>query len=33
MWHTDKRKHYYFVSIGGKKKSKRFFDLELSQVD
>lgn len=33
MWHTDKHEHYYFISIGGKKKSKRFFDLELSKVD
>lgn len=33
MWHVSNHEHYYFISIGKKKKSKRFFDSELSQIN
>ena len=29
MWHFDKKAHYYFVSSGMKKKSKRYFESDL----
>lgn len=28
MWHYGKREHYYLVSIGGKKKSRRYLESE-----
>lgn len=28
MWHYVKHKHYYFVSVKNKKKSKRYYDSE-----
>ncbi len=28
MWHYGKQEHYYLVSIGGKKKSKRYLEIE-----
>lgn len=33
MWHLSNQEHYYFISIGKKKKSKRFFESELSRVN
>ncbi|WP_140402139.1 hypothetical protein [Flavonifractor sp. An306] len=33
MWHINNREHYYYVTIGKKKHSKRFFESELSKVD
>lgn len=30
MWHYDKKEHYYFVTVSGKKKSKRYFEFELN---
>ena len=30
MWHYDKQEHYYFVSVRNKKKSRRYFEAELS---
>lgn len=26
MWHYVKKEHYYFLSVGNKKKSRRYFD-------
>ena len=28
MWHLDQQEHYYFVTVDGKKKSKRYFENE-----
>lgn len=28
MWHYGKQEHYYFISIRGKKKSKRYLEIE-----
>ena len=30
MWHYDKQEHYYFVSVRNTKKSRRYFEAELS---
>jgi len=29
MWHYKNKKHYYFISVNGKAKTKRYFDTEL----
>lgn len=29
MWHVDKKEYYYFVTVNGRKKSKRYFENEL----
>jgi len=28
MWHYGNQEHYYLISIGGKKKSKRYLETE-----
>ena len=28
MWHSSKNEHFYFITIAGKKKSKRYFEDE-----
>jgi len=30
MWHYDKKEHYYFIFDGHKKKSKRYFEAEIT---
>ncbi len=30
MWHYDKKKHYYFVTINDKRKSRRYLDSEFT---
>ena len=30
MWHYDRQKHYYLVTAGNRKKSKRYFEEELT---
>lgn len=32
LWHLSKQEHYYFLSIGGKKKTRRFYESELSDA-
>ncbi len=32
MWHLNNHKHYYLVSVNNKKKSKRFFESDLSCI-
>ena len=29
-WHNDKMEHYYYVAVNGKRKSRRYFESELS---
>ena len=29
MWHYDKKEHYYFITVNGKKKTKRYFETEI----
>lgn len=31
MWHFGNTEHFYFVTVNGKKKSKRYFESELEQ--
>lgn len=33
MWHMNNNEHYYYVTIGKKKHSKRFFESEISKID
>jgi len=30
MWHYEKKEHFYFVKVDGKKKSKRYFEQEFN---
>ncbi|MDE5891785.1 MAG: hypothetical protein K2H45_02555 [Acetatifactor sp.] len=30
MWHYDRKEHYYLVTVGNRKKSKRYFEEELA---
>lgn len=32
MWHYDKRIHYYFIAVEGKKHSKRYSQSELMRM-
>lgn len=32
MWHFSKKEYYYFLSVNGKKKGKRYFENELEKV-
>lgn len=31
MWHFDKKEYYYFIQLNKKKKSKRYFENELTE--
>ena len=30
-WHSDKQEHYYFVTVNGKKKSRRYYEADFSE--
>ena len=32
-WHDEKKEHYYFVTINGKRKSRRYFESELTSME
>ena len=33
MWHTSMQKYYYYLSVNGKKKTRRYFDDDLTKKE